>query len=277
MLPNFLVLGAAKCATTWIFHCLRQHPQVFVPAEKELLFFDKNYHRGIDWYEKKFHPSHGEKAVGEVATKYLCRAAVAERIHTTLPNIRLIASLRNPVDRAYSAYCHHRTINIHQLSFEQAMESYHEEYIESGLYDSQLRRYFQIFPAEQILILIYEDLQNDPLAFVQRIYKFLGVDPIFVPPQIKHRRNRSIRRNVSRGPGLLTRTVVAAMKNSGLRAAVQAAKKIPFVETNLEKYLFNRKTGQMDPATREKLQKIFTSSNRNLSELLNRDLCDLWQ
>ena len=105
MLPNFLICGASKSGTTTLQEVLCTHPDIFMPKKKrangrEIHFFnnDKNFAKGIEWYEKQFEGWNGEKAIGEKTPSYLCTPCVPERIHRFLPDVKLIFILRHPVD-----------------------------------------------------------------------------------------------------------------------------------------------------------------------------------
>src|SRR4051812_23905676 len=112
-LPNFLVIGVEKGGTTWLHAQLKKHPQIFLPDTKEIHFFNKyssnlierDYFKlGIGWYLDFFKPYNGQRAIGEVTPMYICDSEAPLRIQKTLLSVRLIAILRNPVDRAYSHY-----------------------------------------------------------------------------------------------------------------------------------------------------------------------------
>ena len=108
-LPNFLVIGAGKSGTTSLAAYLDAHPDVFMAHQKEVRFFDRYWHEGVDWYAAKFAAAAGKAAVGEASPSYLQSAEAPARTAQTIPGAKLIALLRNPVDRAYSAWT-----NLHE-------------------------------------------------------------------------------------------------------------------------------------------------------------------
>ena len=191
--PDFIGLGAQKAGTSWIYSCLYEHPQICMPM-KEIHFFSRqrNWTKGYDWYESVFGECPVSQTVGEFSTSYLAESSVAERIHQRYPYVKLIASLRNPLNRAYSNYINDiKAGTVRQdIAFEEALET-HPEYIEQGRYASQLEYYLQHFGREQLLVLVYEDSLSEPLAFIQRIYRFLEVDPGFVPSMLHTKINVS--------------------------------------------------------------------------------------
>src|ERR1700730_8549447 len=100
MLPNFIGIGAPKAGTTWLFLCLKEHPQIFVAERKETNFFDyNNAENRLPEYEEHFANSSGFEAVGEISTRYLTSTRAPERIRSVIPNVRLFVSLRNPIDQ----------------------------------------------------------------------------------------------------------------------------------------------------------------------------------
>jgi hypothetical protein len=221
-LPTFLIIGAQRAGTTSLFTNMRRHPEVVGPRSadtsiawwKELHFFDENYWRGTDWY-RAFFPltargrlsdSLGRRLIcGEATPYYLFHPAVPERVAATLPDVRLIALLRNPVERAYSHYQLMRLTGREHLSFADAIEAEdrrledvtdellrdqpsvgehgnrrhhehrHRAYVGRGLYAEQLERWFEHFPRDQLLVLRSEDLLTRPDAKYEEVFAFLGV------------------------------------------------------------------------------------------------------
>jgi hypothetical protein len=184
MLPNFLIIGAPRSGTTWIEKNLRKHPDIFISPKKELHFFDLHYDQGIAQYESNFAGWSGQKAIGEATPDYLHGAYtkndIPALIRQHLPAVKMIASLRNPVDRAYSRFWHSkaRFDRNRDLTFEQKLAD-RPEFLAEGFYSDHLSRYYQLFPREALLVLLYDDLLTDPVKYMARIYDFLGVDSDF--------------------------------------------------------------------------------------------------
>jgi len=208
--PSFLGIGAMRSGTSWLDVQLRTHPDIYMPERrKEVHFFDDYYDRGDDWYSK-FFPSDAEadkwSAIGEISPRYLFDLNVPDRIHRMLPDSKLIAILRNPVDRAYSQY---------GLSLKKAGETgTFSDFIErspdafgKGLYFHQLRRYFDLFPPENILVLIFERVHGgDRDLALKRIAEFLNVDPNGFPEHdVKTQVAKSHRARFPRASALATR------------------------------------------------------------------------
>jgi hypothetical protein len=205
--PTFLVIGAQKCGTTWLEAMLRQHPEVFVPVTKELHFFDKSYHydRGLEWYEAHFSAGSEARARGEATPNYFwttpdetekraggrSNEQLPHRVAAHYPDVRLIVSLRNPVDRAISAYYHH--IRQRRCSPSTPLKQVSDRWgiVSMGHYDVHLARWLDAFPRERLLVLIYEEdiAQNKP-ATLRRLFEFIGVDPTRDPARQERRVNR---------------------------------------------------------------------------------------
>ncbi|MEX2132610.1 MAG: sulfotransferase domain-containing protein, partial [Acidimicrobiia bacterium] len=125
-LPTFLIAGAMRCGTTSLNAYLREHDEITVGQPKEVHFFDQNYERGIDWYLQHFPGSDTAKAIGEATPAYLYFPEVAERIATTLPDVKILLLLRDPVDRAHSHYWHNRSVGREKLEFAEAIAAWRE-------------------------------------------------------------------------------------------------------------------------------------------------------
>jgi hypothetical protein len=242
-LPDFLILGAQKAGTTALYAYLRWHPHITGPSFKEVSFFDRHYARGERWYRAHM-PVRRSGIVGEASPSYLFHPLAPDRVARILPNARLIALLRNPVDRAFSHYQHEVALGREQLSFEEALAGEGERmrgevermledpryfshawwnytYAARGRYAEQLERWFAVFPRDQLLVLLTDELAADTAGTYGRTLDFLGVE-----------------------------------------------------ERGLESYprIFEREYGEMDPATRARLTEEFAEPNRRLAELLGRHL-----
>ena len=187
LVPDYIGIGAMKSASGWIYKCLRNHPEVSDKNIKELYFFNKsyNYKRGINYYYSIFRKSQKNKIIGEYTPSYMLSPNVPFLIHQHLPNVKIIACLRNPVDRAYSDYRYNIQENgrfRRYKNFEDTIKK-DKDFVERGFYYKQLKKYFELFPRERILILFFEDIKKNPVEFIHKIYKFLGLqDTNFIPP-----------------------------------------------------------------------------------------------
>ena len=206
--PDFLVIGAARAGTTALHAYLRQHPQIFMPSLKEPNFFAFQGEKlncrgpGADYinnsitepaqYSALFESAPEEAICGEASPLYLFSENAPANIHRLAPQARLIAILRNPVEQAFSHFLYATKQAIEtEPDFTRALEK-EEERLAAGWqplfgysrfprYGEQLRRYFDIFPKEQILVKTYEDYQNTPQNVLRDIFAFIGADPSFQP------------------------------------------------------------------------------------------------
>jgi len=190
-LPNFIICGAQKGGTTSLFYYLKEIPSIGISPVKEIHYFDLNYDKGISWYERHFEvfQNKGYKLIGEATPSYMYCEDVPKRIYDLIPTTKLIFMLRDPIDRAYSHYSHTVVRGYECYSFEKAIEREEQRlsncsrsrrqrysYIDRGKYIVQLKRFFNYFPREQMLILITEELKEKPDLVKKQVFEFLGLN-----------------------------------------------------------------------------------------------------
>jgi hypothetical protein len=217
-LPDFLILGAAKCGTTSLYVDLRAHPEVRRALRKEVWFFDQTYHRGESWY-RSFFPLRSslggadgrDRAVtGEATPCYLFHPLAPARVAETTPDAKLIVQLRDPVARAHSYYHQVRRFGLEWLGFEEAIDEEPERlageeerilrdptyfsfnrqyysYLARGRYAEQLEGWLERFPRERILVLFAEELWANPREGFRAVTDFLGIGR-WQPPAPAHRK-----------------------------------------------------------------------------------------
>jgi hypothetical protein len=203
-LPSVLIIGAQRSGTTSLFNYLVQHPDVLPPLGKESHYFDIRYARGLRWYRGRFPYAHrlarGSLTL-DASPYYLMHPLVPQRVEQVLPGIKLVALLRNPIDRAFSHYQHAVRDRRESLTFAEAIEkepermageeerlrsepdyySYnhrHYSYLRRGAYVEQLRRWGEHFPRSQLLVLQSERLFRDPASVTAEVHAFLGLRPL---------------------------------------------------------------------------------------------------
>ncbi|HMM88271.1 sulfotransferase family protein [Bradyrhizobium sp.] len=213
MLPNFLIVGAARSGTTTVYSHLKDHPDVYLPVNKrpEPHFFFKSaeYAQGLGYYEERFFSAwRGQRAVGEASTSYLFGPDVPRRIRGSLPDARFICILRDPVERAFSNYWHTVKSGLETLSFDDAIVREAERkneiagtalgelapfaYAERGLYHLQLSRWLEEFDRSQLKIVIFDDFVADPGGTLREIASFLDISPDGLPNRAVEVENRSV-------------------------------------------------------------------------------------
>jgi hypothetical protein len=208
IMPDFIIIGPARCGTTSLYHYLIKHPGIFPSFSKEVHFFDLNFDRGIAWYRAHFptflYRYYVEEIrkedfmTGEASPYYICYPHAPKRIFGIIPQVKLITLLRNPVDRAYSHYYRNVRRGLETLSFEDATEkeeertrgemekmiqdeSYHSvnhrrySYLSMGIYVDQLKTWLSFFPKRQLLVLKSEDFFLDPVKGLTRVIEFLNL------------------------------------------------------------------------------------------------------
>lgn len=183
-LPDFLIAGAAKSATTWLQNSLQGSAGVFLP-DPEPHFFSRRYAQGIDSYARMFAPAPPGALIGEKSNSYLTTEGAETRIHRHIPEVRLVFQLRNPVERAYSDYCMlFRRGSVddrirHHLDPERAAGG---RFLGDGCYADHLQRWFDLFGPGPILILLYEEIARDPGANLERLAAHIGLAGTLAPP-----------------------------------------------------------------------------------------------
>ncbi len=253
-LPDFVIIGARKCGTTFLYHLLTQHPHIEPAALKEVHFFDALYEEGVEWYRQNFPTPRwkdGRTTITGEASPHIAYPLAPERVAEVVPRARLIALLRNPVDRAYSRYQQMVRRGRITRSFEEVVEREkamllkapqsgedREEYLAEvressedwiqalykGLYVEHLARWSEFFDREQMLILKSEDFFTRPQEILQQVFGFLDL-PEWEPDPSEFERKRNA-----------------------------------------------RKYEKMNPETRRSLEEFFEPHNKRLYEYLGRDL-----
>ncbi len=174
-LPNFLYLGPDKSGSSWLFEVLRNHPDCFVPACKDVYYFDEHYDKGMDWYLDFFRDARpGVPAMGELSHSYLFSMEAADRIRQDLPGVKLMASLRQPVERCYSHYLYLVSSGLVTSSFAETIDN-RPGLTRSSYYAKSVEGYLERFGAERFKVLFFDDLKKDPRHYARQVYDFLGL------------------------------------------------------------------------------------------------------
>jgi hypothetical protein len=277
-LPNFLCVGTMKGGTTTLHDLLKQHDEILLPtAKKELRFFDvdDNYRKGLQWYEGFFEGYRGQRAVGEIAPTYAYHEDVPARIAKDLGrDVKLIFSLRHPVDRAYSHYIMNCMNESETKDFTKAialepqrlrsafLERLQFGYLDQGFYSVQIKRFLEFFPRENMLFLTFEDdLIDNRGDALKKVYAHLSV------------REAEIDMNVwSLGAKPVSLQVFPFVHRFSRWNVVKRISKSAPV-TKLKPYLKKRVPKKLDPAVRQRLLKQHYSKEiGDLEQLIGRDL-----
>lgn len=300
--PNFFIIGAAKSGTSSLYHYVGQHPDVCMSIPKETWFFCfEDYEQGLEWYWERYFAKHyrGQKSIGETSVWYLHMPHVAPRLKESVPQAKLIAILRNPVDRAFSEWWMAFCEGVEQLPFDKAildnirrLESQENPleatvegaklwliyrglrpgtvtdidrrprtYVENGYYDLQIEQYLEYFPKAQLKIFLFEDLIRDAEAVVKEIWRFIGVDPDYSVLNLEGH-------NVAAGDfggRILHRIRRSPIRVSRLLPRVIKRRIVSFLKKTGEK-------PRMDPEVRKLLIDHYREHNKRLEMIIGRDL-----
>jgi hypothetical protein len=200
-LPDFLIIGAPKCGTSWMARTLSDHPGVCMPKD-EIQFFTDEWDKGWDWYLKLFEAARPGQLLGENSNTYLTDPAALPRILAAVPDVKLICSLRHPVERAYSSYGMQVDRGRANGDIERYMDpgrSPRPHILTNGLYARMLKPYFDAFGPDRILVTLFDELRADPGALYGRVTGWLGVDPSFAPVNLVESENARKQHDVPGG------------------------------------------------------------------------------
>lgn len=200
MTPSFLIIGVQKGGTSSLFFYLKFHPQIRRPFKKEIHFFNIHYKKGLNWYLAHYPTKANGAITGEASPDYLFHPLAPERAKALNPKMKLVVLLRDPIERAYSAYQMNRRMGLDKhATFQEAVDyelklrgqtndyTYDRHnffYLERGLYSKQLAKWSEHFPREQMLVLKSEFFFSNTNDALIRVYDFLGVQRE-LPPTLK--------------------------------------------------------------------------------------------
>jgi hypothetical protein len=256
-----------RSGTTALARYLGAHPDVFVPPEKELHFFDRNFERGVEWYASKFARARGEHAIGEATQTYMYEPIAVQRLSQVVPDARLIAILRNPVDRAYSHYWLNRARGLEPLTFADAIAIEPERlasgdlrqrrmysYLDRGRYLGQLQVICNHFPRSSLQVLMFDDLCRNPARIFEEVCGHLNVNTEYRPDELGRKINAHV-----------------TFKSPRLR---HFAKRLPRAVARTIGRMNVRKGGYepMEPSLRASINALFQEDMHALSDWLGWDL-----
>lgn len=189
--PDFIVAGFQKCATTWLYRSLHEHPQIRLPTRHMVHYFDINYHLGSDWYLRQFESTTGKEVVGDTTVTYARDQSAIHRMARDAPQAKIVLSVRNPIDRAVSHFLHERTKGKTAFAFGEWRENYdcYCDWIVSGFYGLHLERLLQFFAYDKVLVLESADFKSRPGESLETLFTFLGVDSSFRPTTVGRQLN----------------------------------------------------------------------------------------
>jgi hypothetical protein len=309
-IPDFFIVGAMKCGTTTLHHMLARHPRVFIPRS-EIFFFDiddiqqhpnffayenrhwrdfdfeRDFDANLAWYQRFFASTRPDQLIGEDSTTYLASPKAATRIHRLNPDARIIVMLRDPTERAYSAYWHLLRGGRALFSFEDTLRYCPEQLIDRSLYRHQIQHYVDVFGADRVHVVLLEELVAEAGRVLAEVSRFLGLDqaPPFeatrvhsnrgsVPrfPRLAILRNRALwrrdSRNFFRHLPEMPEVRESALLSAGLRLLDKVYNRINPLTQDCP---------PMRPETRSFLNALFARENRDLDALVGKDLAHYWK
>lgn len=271
--PNFIVIGPGKSGTSWLYMVLSAHQQVGMSSAKETLYFEDDYGRGPQWYGRFFRHIDPQRAraVGEISNTYIFSPLAAQRIAKDFPTMKLIATLRHPAERAHSHYLFLRRNAELNCSFEEALKR-RPDIMTRGKYFEHLSHYQRLFPAEQLLVLVFDDLKSDVNAYAEKLFCFLGIDFISDPAILE---KKVLEASEARNRLLAKCTVAAAhlVRRAGFPDLVTRVK-----NGILPRLVFRKiaRRPEVSPETYRTLCEFYRDDVAKLSQWLGRDLVSAW-
>ncbi|GGA48443.1 sulfotransferase [Okeania sp. KiyG1] len=292
-LPTFLIIGVQKAGTTSIYKYLNEHPQVYMSPIKETNFFatdwenktekapDTGTRKRINSWERYcelFMDVKDEIAIGEASPNYLVSYKTSsEMIQRYVPDVKMIAILRNPVERAYSDYLMHLRDGINvgkvrSLSEQVKFRADSSSTIKKGLYYSPIKHYFETFNLEQLKVILYDDLTKDSLKVMQEIYGFIGVDDTFNPDTSKRSQSAAIPKNQALNNLLQTKNPVRTAISSTLKVLMPLEMRQKLRSSIIELNSAGKELKPLSSEERQVLTEFYREDILKLQDLIDRDL-----
>lgn len=274
---DFLIIGTQKSATSWLYYCLRDHAGLKLPPRKrevEYLGGDLYEKNGVEWYYSLFAGATEKQKAGDVSVEYLYDPRSPSVVARYAPDVRFVVSIRNPVDRALSAYYWNmRSGTLPYIDLDEGfsvaldptraaedakVRKCYDDLIRRGFYDEQVQRYLGHFDLDRFLFVCYEDIKSDPRRELHRVFSFLGVEPGFVPPSL----NARPKHNTYLGP--LIRIERFTHRSGAMR------KVMDLVNIGMHKLGLEGSKPRLSPEIGRRLAGVFAPHVRGMKEIIER-------
>jgi len=275
MVLDFLCVGTYRAGTTWMYKMLEQHPDIWLPNEKEIMFFSHHYEKGTDWYLEFFKDHDKNKLTGEICPTYLSEENSAARIAKLAPTAKIILTLREPSAQIHSLYNLALTRGKKKGTLMQTIQA-EDFFLNNVLYYKHLMRFLEHFDREKILVLFYEDMKSDHQAYLDSIYEFLDIEKYYpenMTEKVNYARkpkNQLIENIISKFASFLRRggmiKIKSQLKKIGIVKIVDKIRKINTSDTQQDK---------MPKEFIEFVQGYVKEDRENLEKFLGRKL-DIW-
>lgn len=304
-LPDFIIGGAMKSATSSLHHLLAQHEQVYLPGDETHFFcvddpvqhsdfffparapsqrapdYDRDVETNLEWYKQRFEPAASDQCVGDYSSTYLPAPEAPRRIQALVPGVKLLFMLRNPVNRTYSHYWHRVKTGRAVHHFEHELQHGPSTLLLRSFYKPQLERYLDVFSRGQIKVVLFERFVDHTQEVIDEVCSFLGLESTVDVAAADAHQNQS---PVPRWPGL---QLLFNYCTTGIET--RAEDDLPYPEKPQSAYVLqglvhhlrqlNLAPGQPPPmkdSVRSCLERILGRKNRGLSDLLGVDLPTYW-
>ena len=193
-LPNLVVIGAQKCGTSGLHYQLSLHPEIWMSKPKELNFFieERNWPRGADWYRSQFDAQ--ARVRGEASPNYTAypqHEGVPERMHSVVPEAKLIYMVRDPLERIAAHWVHNYAKRREKGTLAETLTHPNTSYVTRSKYAMQLELFLEYYPKEQVLVIQQSELRHQRLETLRRVFEFIGVDPEFNHPRFEQERHQT--------------------------------------------------------------------------------------
>lgn len=285
---DFIGIGAPKSGSTWIGKCLEEHPQILMSSKKtrkEIFYFnvddvwgDNNtgrlsyYKNGLDWYLNQFPEPKEGHVRGEFSVSYMADPVAYERIYKDFPNTKIIAVLRNPTDMIYSLYWYFYNGAIQKMPDQFSEELKNETFVDKGFYYRHLKKFSDLFPTENIHIILYDEIKKDPKSVLKNLYKFLNVDEDFIPESFDKKINSafSTRSKALKDLTFYIMKFIYMLKLEKLRVRIIESKTLGKIYTWMNKV--PTKYPPISAEDRKKCIEIYREDIQKLEKFINKDL-----
>lgn len=276
---GLLHIGPQKSATTWVYNCLSEHKEVFVPDKNNIHYYDINYYKGQEWYSEFYEEARQEQVLLDPTMTYIRSPWAPRRIAEDNPDAKIMLCLRDPIDRAFSHYWHEKKKGKINFEFEETLQNYDlfSSWLEPGFYAEHIERYLQHFDREQLLCLRFHTLQTDQRTFLKRILRFAGVDEDFEPSWLHKKSNEAGGRRTPANrvwrrikKAVVRSSLETAARTMRLDEAAQSLEELPLIGGVLQD---KREYEEgMDPALRAELLELCEPEIERLESLLDLSL-----
>jgi sulfotransferase family protein len=270
MLPNTLIIGAAKCGTSALHYYLGQHPQTSMSRPKELLYWHRpDWLERREWYEQQFEDAPVRCEATPAYTWYPHRQGTPERIHSVIPDVRLIYVVRDPIERLVSAWIQHYANGRRTPLSEWLSDFERPEHIlvSPSRYATQMEQYLEFFPASQMMVIDQHELMTERRETLREVFSFLEIAPDFYAPELDQSRNKRSEKYALTRVGL-------PLWNQVLGPAVR---RLPdFAETPVRRWTIRalsrkiRTSPTIEPGLRARLEEHFRPEVDRLRELTGK-------